>query len=142
MKYSIPMLLIIAVGVLIAVVDELTRKRRLRSYWRRSCAGADWRRSFPDASKEEIRFFLQLFADAFAFERKNRLKFAPDDKLTEIYLLMYPPGSIGDAMELETFADRLDRQYNVDLTAQDNWENLTLGQLFEMIRSSNRGNRL
>jgi propanediol dehydratase small subunit len=135
MKYAIPMLLIIAIGLFIAVVDELTRKRRLRLYWRRACVGADWRRCFPDASKEEIRSFLQLFSDAFMFDRKNRLKFTPQDKLMDVYRLMYPLGNFADAMELETFADTLDRQYEVDLTTLDSWEHITLGQLFEMTRN-------
>jgi len=96
--------------------------------------------SFPEifdfparcASRKKVPLIL---VDAFMFDRKNRLKFTPQDKLMDVYRLMYPPGNFCDAMELETFADTLDRQYEVDLATLDSWEHITLGQLFEMTRN-------
>ena len=132
------MIIIIVIGVLIAVVDDFTRKRRLVRYWRRPCMGRDWRRSYPDASKDDIRTFLNTFVDAFMLKSKNRLKFSPRDKLMDVYCLMDPPGSVCDAMELETFALTIEEEYGVDFTESEKLEHITLGEVFEMTRNSNK----
>jgi len=138
MKNAIPILAIVAIGVSIAVVANITRKRRLLLYLRRPCTGMEWRHSFPLAADDEIRAFLATFTDAFIFKSKNRLKFSPDDRLMDVYQNIYPPGSISDAMELETFALALERAYGIDLTEIGIPENLTLGQIFEMTKNPNK----
>ncbi|MEI6516679.1 MAG: hypothetical protein WCO77_11945, partial [bacterium] len=134
-----PMIIIILIGILIAVVDDFTRHRRLIRYWRRPCMGRDWRRSFPNATKDDIRNFLNTFVDAFMLRNKNRLKFNPSDKLMDVYCLMYPPSSFCDALELETFALTIEEEYGVDLTESKDLEHITLGEIFEMTRNSNKG---
>ena len=134
------MLVIVAIGVLIAIIDDLMRKKRLFRYLRRPCMGSDWRHSFPHASKDDIRVFLNIFTDAFMLKSKNRLKFSPNDKLIDVYNTMYPPGSICDAMELETFILELGCAYGIDFAEQGSLDHITLGQIFEMTRNSN--NRL
>jgi propanediol dehydratase small subunit len=99
----------------------------------RSCQGTSWRRSFPDAPKEEIRKFLSLFTDSFAFDNTERLKLNPDDQLLDIYRALYPRKWQADALEFETLAHALESEYKVKLASV--WHNgLTLGQLFAHVR--------
>jgi hypothetical protein len=102
----------------------------------RACQGKDWRKAFPNASKEEIREFLQIFVDAFAFKEKERLKFRPGDMILDVYRALYPHKWMADSLEVETFAEDLLRRYGVELHAV--WkEDLTLGELFFACRARN-----
>jgi propanediol dehydratase small subunit len=90
---------LIATGIAIvfAVIGTIFERRRLRAYWDRVCTGARWRRRFPQATKDEIRKFLNVFVDAFGFRKSRRLSFSPDDKIMDVYRALYPPKwSIGD----------------------------------------------
>lgn len=135
-------IILIVFAVIIAVVITINSipvqresKRRLQRYWDRFCTGADWRDRFPNVPKGEIRKFLQVFVDGFVFKDKQRLKFAPDDKIMDIYRALYPSEGWPDALELETFAQNLKKEYDFDLaTVTDS--NMTLGQLFAMIKNS------
>jgi len=101
---------------------------RLGPFWRSRCEGRAWRETFPSASKADIRRFLDLFMDSFALPRSRKLRFAPTDRVLEIYRANSPPGW-PDALELETLERELRRAYNVHL--RDVWkEGLTLGELF------------
>ena len=130
-------LLIFVVSLVFVIGLAILERRRLGRYWLRSCTGAEWRRCFPDASKEEIRSFLQAFIDAFGFRSKNRLAFSPEDKVLDVYRTVYPGWAVADAMELETFAEMLERNYGIDHVALENAE-VTLGELFDMTRNANR----
>ena len=110
-------------------------RRALRPYWDRACMGIRWRRRFPDAPKTELREFLTIFVDAFCFDHKRRTCFSPDDRVMEIYRADYPPGSLGDSMELETLGLSLKKRYGIDFTAV--WrEDITLGELYASILGS------
>ncbi|CDG84467.1 putative uncharacterized protein [Janthinobacterium agaricidamnosum NBRC 102515 = DSM 9628] len=98
-------------------------------YCRRTCQGRGWRKTFPEASKQQIREFLGLFAQAFAFRHAGQLQFRPDDTLLQIYRTVHPGRRIPDALELDTLACNLKRRYALDLGALWN-EHLTLGELF------------
>ena len=131
---TITILLVIVMGVMATAIPiERERKRRLQRYWDRICTGAEWRRRFPNSPKEEIRRFLEAFIDGFAFKSNQRLKFAPDDKVMDVYRALYPSKGWPDALELETFAKNLHGGYGFDLS-QVHDENVTLGQIFEMIK--------
>ena len=95
--------LAICAGALIAsfFVDGIPK-----IYRKRSCLGAEWRRRFPNASKQDIRQLLAFFTDAFAIKSKHALKFSPDDELLAIYRSRYPSDAWLDALELETLAMR------------------------------------
>lgn len=77
----------------------------------RSCQGRSWHRSFPDASKEEIRQFLSVFTESFALNDREKLKFNPNDQLLDIYRALYPHMWQADAMEFETLSDDLQLKY-------------------------------
>lgn len=97
--------------------------------------GKQWLKTFPNSSKAEIRNFLNLFAESFLFNTKDQLKFEPNDKIYEIYRTMYPSEQTPDAMELETFATLLYKQYNFKIESM--WsENITLGEVFAEIKNS------
>jgi|ERR1035441_3718391 hypothetical protein len=124
----------IAVGIFVLTLPVYLRvHRNMRRYWDRACTGFQWRRRFPDASKSEIRSFLALFVDSFAFHQKRRLCFSPDDKVMDVYRALYPGRFMADALELETLELQLRKQYGKD--AASFWrEDITLGEIFAHIR--------
>lgn len=127
------LLTILVIGALIGLPAEIMRRRRLRTYWDRVCAGRDWRREFSDATKDEIRKRLQVFVDAFAFRESRKLKFRPSDKIIDIYRACYPVKGGPNSLELESFAMMVEKTYHLDLTKEWNPE-MTLGQVFTMTR--------
>ena len=99
----------------------------------RACQGRNWHRTFPDASKDEIRQFLLTFTTSFAFDDQEKLKLNPNDQLLDIYHALYPHRWQGDALEFETLEEDLMAKYGVSLKAV--WrDSLTLGQIFEHTR--------
>ncbi|MCP4321993.1 MAG: hypothetical protein GY787_09110 [Alteromonadales bacterium] len=114
--------------VMVLLPDHLPKK-----YQARSCMGTNWKREFPSSDKSEIRDFLIFFTDAFAFSRKDKLKFEPNDIILDIYRGMYPSKLMADSLELETLADDLETKYN--LKFDEIWsETLTLGELFSRVK--------
>ena len=106
-------------------------------YLSRNCQGAGWRRAFPEASPQEVRAFLAMFAEAFAFCDQEKLKLNPNDRVLAIYKAFYPSRWMPDALEFNFLARALERTYSVRLA--DVWrDGLTLGELFEC---SNRAHR-
>ena len=127
---------IVGIGVFLIVLfwigDTLPKK-----YRNRGCMGENWKVEFTNSNKEDIREFLLLFADSFAFSSGDKLKFEPHDKLLEIYKELYPSKWLADAMEFETLADELVNKYQVKLN--DLWHNdLTLGQLYLGVKTPNK----
>lgn len=133
-EFQIIALIVVAVGV--GTVANLSTKRRMEHYWSRNCSGPEWRKEFPEATKESIREFLECFVDGFAFNSKNRLKFNPNDKVMEVYRALYPTEGWPDALELETFAINLEKKYHLDLASAFTAD-LTLGQIFRMAIETN-----
>jgi len=78
---------------------------------------------------------LLLFTDAFAFSRKQKLKFEPEDKIFDIYKALYPKEWMPDSLEVETLAEDIEREYGINFTSI--WhEGLTLGGLFGALQSA------
>jgi hypothetical protein len=132
-------IIILCVAALGAAIEAVFERRRLRGFWDRVCTGTQWRRRFPQASKAEIRQFLDVFVGAFGFRQSRRLCFAPDDRVLNVYRALYPPKwSISDSMEMETLAGDLERTYGVDMFAL--WrDDITLGELFALTRPKSAG---
>ena len=122
---------VIAIAIAWSVyTGDVPKKYRIRN-----CTGKNWKKKFPDTSKEDIRRFLFLFTDAFAFSRKQKLKFEPDDKILDIYKALYPAKWMADSLEVETLAEDIEREYNINFT--NIWhENLTLGDLFSKVKNA------
>jgi propanediol dehydratase small subunit len=131
--------LILVVAVVVVLVWSLLFGGRLpRPYFHRSCQGKGWRRAFPRASKHEIRAFLDTFVDAFAFERREKLKLSPGDRILDIYRALYPSKWMADSLEVETLASDLEAKYRVTLGSV--WsESLTLGELFAHVHKDKEG---
>jgi hypothetical protein len=104
-----------------------------KQFHARSCQGRSWRNAFPSASKQEIREFLIVFINAFAFSKTEKLKLNPNDKILQIYQARYPSQLMPDALELETLAVDLEKKYCLNF--ERIWsENLTLGELFTHVQ--------
>ena len=126
-----------AVFVIIGVTFALLSDQVPRLYHHRGCAGRAWRESFPSASKEEIRQFLQVFITSFGFRQKHRLKFLPSDRVMDIYKALYPLKCMPDGFEVEDFAMSLEEKYGFDLASivtPESWPELTLGMIFQHIK--------
>ena len=134
MTSSLVVLLLFAGSALLVLPFQRARRKRMLVYWSRPCQGAQWRRRFPAVPHTDIRAFLTLFTDAFAFRRTRRLCFSPDDQVLVIYRTLYPsPGPEIDSMELETLVDAIQRSYCLDVVPR--WrEDITLGELFTLTR--------
>jgi len=103
----------------------------------RSCQGKNWRQSFPNASKDEIRQFLSTFTESFAFQNREKLKLNPNDQLLDIYRAVYPHKWQADALEFETLSKELQSKYGVNFSSA--WrKGLTLGQLFEHVQQAKK----
>ncbi len=127
---------------LVAFVGLMWRRLHLPApYGDRICQGKDWRRAFPNISKQEIRKFLILVMNSFAFSVKEKLKVNPDDRVMDIYRAINPIKDMPDVLELETLALQVKKVYNLEL--QKIWnERVTLGNLFsECLMSQSRENR-
>ncbi|WP_051258301.1 hypothetical protein [Teredinibacter turnerae] len=126
---AITILVILLVGWT-AYTGDLPKKYRMRK-----CTGKHWKEKFPDASKDEIRKFLRIFTDAFAFSEKNKLKFEPEDRILDIYKALYPREWMADALEVETLAENIEAEYG--LKFEGLWsEDLTLGALFTAAKNA------
>jgi propanediol dehydratase small subunit len=118
-------------GGLALVVSFFWIFRLPKFYRERHCAGNKWQDEFPAADKREVRRFLSVFAGAFGFRDRDKLKFRPDDRLLDIYNQIYPLKGLPDALELETLSGSLRKQYGIDL--ENLWSReLTLGELFKI----------
>lgn len=104
-----------------------------KPYHLRTCQGKGWRKDFPSASKQDIREFLSVFVEAFAFSQKEKLKLNPEDQLLQIYRAIYPSRWTPDALEFETLAKDIAAKYGVSLERV--WhDTLTLGELFKIVQ--------
>ena len=100
-------------------------------YKSRQCQGRAWKTSYPNKSKHEIREFLLIFSNAFAFRNSQKLLINPNDGILDLYKTIYPNNRLGiDNLELEAFASDLKKIYKIDFNAI--WsEELTFGRLYE-----------
>jgi propanediol dehydratase small subunit len=129
------LLVVIAASAVVVAAVSVLYPRTIGAYWTRSCMGRAWKQTFPQASKDEIRQFLYVFVDAFAFPKGRALQFAPADCVLAVYRSLYPVQGWPDALELETLALGLERRYTVDLPKL--WrDDLTLGELFSRIQDA------
>lgn len=131
MKIAIITITVIAILVWVVIFDETFPIK----YRNRKCMGKKWKESFPNTPSKEIRSFLILFTDAFAFSNKNKLKFEPDDKILEIYRELYPHKWMADSLEVETLADDLGKEYSINFN--EIWhDELSLGEIFSKIKNT------
>lgn len=111
--------------------------RLSKSYYIRACQGKGWRNVFPSSSKQDIREFLAVFVDAFAFSQKERLKLNPEDQVLQIYRAIYSNNWTPDALELETLAKDIEAKYGFSL--ESIWhDKLTLGELFQITQRAHK----
>jgi propanediol dehydratase small subunit len=130
----LPIALLLVAAVCGGAMGYIHRSKSLRPYWERGCMGIRWRRRFPNSSKTDIREFLDIFVDAFAFNQKKRSRFSPDDRVMDVYRALYPPGDcLADCLELETLAVLIQERYAINLRAVLR-DDITLGELYQHTR--------
>ena len=128
------MSILIVLVLLVAVIAALQGGQLHHPLRYLACQGRLWRRSFPGASKKDIRDFLSLVVSAFSFKDEDRLRFRPDDELLGIFRAAHPHRRPTEAGEIESLAQALRTRYGVMLA--DVWhEGLTLGALFHDIQA-------
>ncbi len=126
---------IVVVGIIVLIAKSDISGKLPNPYHARNCEGRKWRTMFSQYSKLEIREFLELFVEAFAYDSAEKLKFNPDDRIMDIYRAQYSSKDTPDALELETLVKEVNINYDVALA--DHWhENMTLGELFMLTRES------
>jgi propanediol dehydratase small subunit len=136
--YSVlALVLVFLAGLAIGFPAELRRRKRLQKLETGICRGRDWRRRFPQASKNEIRDFLGLVVDAFSIKKTARLNFSPDKQILDIYQAIYQPGSSMECLELETFAMELESRYGINADPLQR-DDVTLGDILEYVISHRR----
>ena len=125
---------IVFFAAVIFVLADMNTRRIMSRFIERGCAGFRWRRLFPDASKTEIRDFLDIVIESFGFKQRWRLCFRPENRVMDVYRTLYPPGrSLADGMELESLVQDLQKRYRVDILGS--WrEDITLADLFTQTR--------
>jgi len=122
-------LLLIAALVLRWVL--LGNKQQPRFYDSRTCQGRNWHHAFPSSSVQDIREFLLVFVEAFAFPEKEKLKLNPEDQIFQIYRAIYPSKWMPDNLEIETLARDIKARYGISLEGV--WsDDITLGELFQL----------
>jgi propanediol dehydratase small subunit len=132
---NLGLVVLLIAGLIFLAAGEIVTQLKLRRFSRRGCMGSEWRRAFPEASKQDIRTFLNLFVQTFGISRKHSLHFSPDDRIVDVYNAVEPAYfSMGvDFAELENFADEIQKECGVDLS--QNWrEDISLGDVFACTR--------
>ena len=126
---------IVAILILLALAWSVLSFGQVANPLRtRASQGRLWRRAFPWASNRQIREFLAVFAEAFAFRDTDKLKFRPDDQLLGIYKTLHPSKWLSDAAEIQKLARELRARYGVAL--EEVWdEHMTLGALFAHVQA-------
>jgi propanediol dehydratase small subunit len=100
-----------------------------KKFSERTCQGPEWRKDFPDVTKEEVRAYLLIFVRSFALREDQKLLLSPSDQLMGVYRAIYPNKWVPDGLEVETFQREMEKYYSVDLQAI--WkDNITLGEVF------------
>ena len=122
---------VVPLTLLWAIPREMKRRKALAEYLGRDCLGTSWKRTFPASSAEDIRRYLALFAKSFLFPAHASLKFAPTDRLVDVYRAAYPEPDMPDAMEVETFVRNFEAQYKIKLP-RNLQLSVTLGELFAL----------
>ena len=130
---NIPFIIFAAVILVAGLLAQRGVTKRMRRFYERRCTGRAWRDRFPEAKKEEIRSFLELFVDSFALTKKKKLSFAPDDKVMDVYRAINPQFGGADALECETLVAECEEHYGVDITRGFS-DSTTLGDIFRAVQ--------
>jgi propanediol dehydratase small subunit len=121
--------IVIAIAIVCAIFFRL-QDDLPKAYRGRGCMGRDWRRSFPDAAKQDIRRFLTVFTEAFAFRESNRLRFRPQDRLMDVYRALYPHRWMPDQLEHVQLVQGLEDEFKREFPEELLREDATLGMIF------------
>ena len=116
------------VAVVITTWNARQRRQAIQTF-RRGCAGRAWRNAFPDVTAEQVRTFLNVFADAFDLGRSMVLQMRPEDRPIDLHRAIYARTFGPDSLELVSFMLAVERKYGVK-SRQILWEEVTLAEVF------------
>lgn len=125
---------VLALGI-VFYPGNIIRFRRMRAFYRRPSAEAQWQVAFPNRSRDEVECFLRLFVNAFSIAEKHWRAFRPDDPIDAIYRALNPaPWNMQvDSMEYEIFDKLMARRFKIHLNDLIT-ETSTLGEVFSLIK--------
>lgn len=114
-----------------AVELVLGRRRRatMAALRQRRDSLEHWRAAFPSAREGELRDFLRQLDLDFSMGRRTRRRILPTDTVVGVYRMRNPPGTMGDALEVESLMMSLSER-GVEFGAEQVDETLTFGQIF------------
>lgn len=87
-----------------------------------------WHQQFPNASKAEIREFLNIITHPV-----KDCGFSPDEKLIGVYRDLYGPTATPDQTKIENLANELAQRYGVKVLNLLR-EDMTAGELYALMR--------
>jgi propanediol dehydratase small subunit len=119
------------IAAFVAYLCYFNDSQDFRAIKRRPCSGRDWRRRFPDLSRESLREFLIICsANFYLFGKKNSLKLTPDDRIRAIGLACG-----ADGCDYDEFCSAMSTFYHIDLN--ELWyEEMTFGELLTLASRS------
>lgn len=118
-------------------VESRIVARQMRPYDRRSCAGIHWHRAFPKVPHDRVRPFLRQIVDCFERRKTHICVFRPDDRIVDVGNALSTSISVDAFFEFDSFAWRLQDDYNFDLFASG-FDDITFGEVFEMLKNDSR----
>jgi hypothetical protein len=141
--YIILIVFLVIVGfVSISVFVDWRRSRRMfctpipRPYRDRDSQENVWRQRYGEPLVEADTV-LMLLCDAFLFNSDDRYKFAPDDRISDIYRACYPRWKVwklGDSLEIESLMMDLSKRFGVETSG---WHtDISLGEVVGLAASS------
>ncbi|HEV2327157.1 MAG TPA: hypothetical protein VGY56_00025 [Verrucomicrobiae bacterium] len=99
----------------------------------RNRTNRQWNQLFPNASKAEIREFLEVLFRSFDEPLPENYRLSPSDKLIRAYRAIYGPDTAPDKTEIENLANQLAQRYGVEVLNSLR-EDTTVGELFALIQ--------
>jgi hypothetical protein len=108
---------VIIIGFILIVVavfclKEAKRWRYRRMIYMRTSRTDDWMEAFPN-DMASVKRLLEMFSDAFMFNRRYIFHFRPDDVVMHVY--KNTTGPVADEMQLERLGMGVQKSFGVDI---------------------------
>lgn len=95
-----------------------------------------WKHRCQGDALDRADALLRTLCDAFSFNSDDRYRFAPTDRIRDIYQACYPRWRfwiVGDSMEIESLCIDLSRKFAVEAGS---WHaDITLGEIVRMMQT-------
>ena len=105
-----------------------------RPFRDRQSQEAAWRQACQDESLDSADTLLQTLCEAVSSNPDDRYRFAPTDRILDVYQACYPRWrfwNLADSMEMETLLMELQRRFQLDDTEA---LEITLAEVVELMK--------